>query len=33
MNTTENWVTEPLKKKRGRPKKTENTVKKAKGKR
>lgn len=33
MNTTANWVTEPLKKKRGRPKKTENTVNKPKGKR
>ena len=27
MNTTETWVTEPLKKKRGRPKKTESVVK------
>lgn len=27
MNTTANWVTEPLKKRRGRPKKTESVVK------
>lgn len=33
MSQTENWVIEPLKRKRGRPKKTENVVKKPKGKR